>query len=59
MDLNAIDIVDYACEDVDITFQLKQLFEPQIQEKNLSNLFYNRNASCFCFKRNGREWNCY
>ena len=41
MDLNAIDIVDYACEDADITFQLKQLFEPQIQEKHLSNLFYN------------------
>ncbi|MDG1840718.1 MAG: DNA polymerase I [Crocinitomicaceae bacterium] len=40
MDLNPIDIVDYACEDADITFQLKQLFEPQIQEKNLSNLFY-------------------
>ena len=40
-DLKASEIVDYACEDADITFQLKQLFEPQIKEEHLKNLFYN------------------
>ena len=33
-------VVDYACEDADITFQLKELFEPEIQKEHLKNLFY-------------------
>ena len=40
-DLHPREIVDYACEDADITFQLKQLFEPQIKEEHLKSLFYN------------------
>jgi DNA polymerase-1 len=39
-DLNPEDISDYACEDADITFQLKQLFEPEIQKDHLKELFY-------------------
>jgi DNA polymerase I len=33
-------ISDYASEDADITFQLKQKFEPEIQKEHLSHLFY-------------------
>src|SRR5690554_1955051 len=33
-------IVDYACEDADITWQLKELFEPEIQKDHLKDLFY-------------------
>ena len=33
-------ISDYACEDADITFQLKQLFGPQIEKDHLKKLFY-------------------
>lgn len=33
-------IVNYACEDSDITFQLKQKFEPEIQKEHLKHLFY-------------------
>lgn len=33
-------ISDYACEDADITFQLKQLFAPQIEKDHLKELFY-------------------
>lgn len=32
-------ISDYACEDADITFQLKQLFGPQIEKDHLKKLF--------------------
>ena len=39
-DLKPEEIVDYACEDADITFQLKQLFEPEIQKEHLKELFY-------------------
>jgi DNA polymerase-1 len=39
-DLKPEEICDYACEDVDITLQLKQLFEPEIQKPHLSELFY-------------------
>ncbi|MES2589897.1 MAG: DNA polymerase I [Bacteroidota bacterium] len=39
-DLNPEEIVDYACEDADITFQLKQLFEVEIQKDHLKDLFY-------------------
>lgn len=40
-DLKPEEVVDYACEDADITFQLKQLFEPEIQKDHLKDLFYN------------------
>jgi DNA polymerase-1 len=39
-DLAPEEIVDYACEDADITFQLKQIFEPEIQKPHLKDLFY-------------------
>ncbi|MEN9698988.1 MAG: hypothetical protein RLZZ301_186 [Bacteroidota bacterium] len=39
-DLQPEEIKDYACEDADITFQLKQLFEPEIQKPHLFQLFY-------------------
>ena len=39
-DLKPEEIVDYACEDADITLQLKELFEPQIQKEHLKDLFY-------------------
>lgn len=34
------EISDYACEDADITLQLKQVLEPQIQKPHLADLFY-------------------
>ncbi|MDH8701533.1 DNA polymerase-1 [Dysgonomonadaceae bacterium PH5-43] len=34
-------LVDYACEDADITLRLKNKFEKLIEEQNFSNLFYN------------------
>lgn len=40
-DLKPEEVVDYACEDADITFQLKQIFEPEIQKEHLKELFYN------------------
>ncbi len=40
-DLKPEEVSDYACEDADITFQLKQLFEPEIQKDHLKDLFYN------------------
>jgi len=39
-DIDPKDISDYACEDADITFQLKQRFEPEIQKEHLKDLFY-------------------
>jgi DNA polymerase-1 len=39
-DLKPEEICDYACEDADITLQLKTLFEPEIQKPHLSDLFY-------------------
>lgn len=39
-DLTAEEVKDYACEDADITMQLKTLFEPEIQKDHLKNLFY-------------------
>ena len=33
------DITKYAVEDADITFQLKQVFEPKLKDKNLMDLF--------------------
>lgn len=40
-DLKPEEISDYACEDADITFQLKQLFAPQIEKEHLRDLFWN------------------
>ncbi len=40
-DLSPEEVYQYACEDADITFQLKQLFEPEIQKPHLHDLFYN------------------
>ncbi|MFT4602699.1 MAG: DNA polymerase-1, partial [Arenicella sp.] len=39
-DIEAAEVVDYACEDADITWQLKQKFEPEIQKEHLKALFY-------------------
>ncbi|PHR49817.1 MAG: DNA polymerase I [Fluviicola sp.] len=40
LDIEQKEIVDYACEDADITWQLKELFEPEIQKEHLKKLFY-------------------
>jgi DNA polymerase-1 len=40
LDIEQKEIVDYACEDADITWQLKELFEPEIQKDHLKKLFY-------------------
>ncbi len=40
-DLKPEEISDYACEDADITLQLKQVFDPEIQKDHLKDLFYN------------------
>ena len=40
-ELSPEEVYDYACEDADITFQLKQIFEPEIQKEHLKELFYN------------------
>lgn len=39
-DVEQKEILPYACEDADITWQLKELFEPEIQKEHLKNLFY-------------------
>lgn len=39
-DLKPEEISDYACEDADITFQLKQLFDDEINKPHLFDLFY-------------------
>jgi DNA polymerase-1 len=39
-DIPQEEIIDYACEDADITWQLKELFEPEIQKDHLKKLFY-------------------
>lgn len=39
-DLRPEEISDYACEDADITFQLKLILEPEIQKPHLYHLFY-------------------
>jgi DNA polymerase-1 len=40
-DLTPSDIVDYACEDADITFQLKGVLTKELEVNNLTNLFEN------------------
>ena len=32
-------IVDYACEDADVTIQLRQILEPQLEKRKLKNVF--------------------
>lgn len=39
-DLDPQTIADYACEDSDITWQLKQIFQPEIEKDHLKSLFY-------------------
>lgn len=39
-DLEPREVSDYACEDADITWQLKTILEPQIQKDHLKELFY-------------------
>jgi len=39
-DLKPEEVSDYACEDADITLQLKQIFDPEIQKEHLKHLFY-------------------
>ncbi|MFM7644097.1 MAG: DNA polymerase I [Sphingomonadales bacterium] len=39
-DLAPEQIKDYACEDADITFQLKKFLEPEIEKPHLHHLFY-------------------
>ena len=39
-DLEPSEISDYACEDADITLQLKNIFEKEIKKPHLKDLFY-------------------
>lgn len=39
-DIPQNEIVDYACEDADITFQLKKCFESEMEKKHLKSLFF-------------------
>jgi len=38
-DLSPAEVVEYACEDADITFQLKQIFEPMLKETDVDSVF--------------------
>lgn len=40
-DLQPSEIYEYACEDADITLQLKQVLEPKLKEVEAENLFWN------------------
>ena len=40
-DIDVSIVSDYACEDADICFRLKDIFVKQLQEKSLENVFYN------------------
>ena len=39
-DVNILEATEYAAEDADITFQLYELFAPQLKKENLEDLFY-------------------
>lgn len=39
-DLDPNFVTDYACEDADITWQLKQIFQPEVEKDHLKKLFY-------------------
>lgn len=40
-DIEPEKVCDYACEDADVTFQLKEIFEKEIGKPHLKELFYN------------------
>ncbi len=40
-DLSPIDVYEYACEDADITLQLKNKLEPELKKHECEDLFYN------------------
>ncbi len=40
-DLSPTLVYEYACEDADITLQLKNVFEPKLKEAGVEDLFYN------------------
>lgn len=40
-DIDPAKVSDYACEDADVTFQLKEIFEKEIEKPHLKDLFYN------------------
>lgn len=40
-DLDPKEVLNYACEDADITWQLKEKFLPEIQKEHTTELFYN------------------
>lgn len=40
LDVDPREVSDYACEDADITFQLKQKFAPEIEKDHLKQLFH-------------------
>ena len=41
LDVDIKDVVNYACEDADITFRLYEYLKPIIESKELTHLFYN------------------
>lgn len=41
LDVNLKEVVEYACEDADITFRLYQCFSPIIESNKLKDLFFN------------------
>ncbi len=41
LDVALTELVEYACEDADITFRLYKIFEPELQKHNLEDIFYN------------------
>lgn len=41
LDVALTELVEYACEDADITFRLYKTFEPELQKHNLEDIFYN------------------
>ena len=40
-DLSPEEVYQYACEDADITFQLKEILEEELKQQNANELFYN------------------
>ncbi len=51
-DLDPEKVCDYACEDADITFQLKKLFEKEIEKPHLRSLFYDIEMPLMCVLKN-------
>lgn len=40
LDVELKDVVNYACEDADITFRLYEIFKPLLEERELNKVFY-------------------